>query len=40
MMRIATNFVSDGSDTSGSVSEIDTFGGKIEGREDNGIVII
>ena len=39
-MKIATNFVSDGSDASGSVSETDTFSGKIEGREDNVIVII
>ena len=39
MMRVATNFVSSGSNTSGSVSELNTFSGKIEGREDDGIVI-
>ena len=34
-MRMATNFVSDGNDTSRSVSEINTFDGKIEGKEDD-----
>ena len=36
---MATNFVSDGSDTSGSVSETDTFGGKIKSREGNGMLL-
>lgn len=40
MIRMAANFVSDSGDTSGSVSESDTFGGKIKVRENNGIVII
>ena len=38
-MVVATNFVSDVSDMSKSLSENDTFSGKIEGREDDGIII-
>ena len=40
MMRMVANCVSDSGDTSGFVYETDTFGGKIEGKEINEIVII
>ena len=40
MMRMVTNFVSDGNDARKFVTETDSYGENIEDREDDGIVII
>ena len=34
-----TNFISNGGDTDNSVSKTDTFGGEVEDREDDYVVI-
>ena len=39
MIRVATDFVSDSCDSSGSISEADTIGGEIEYEEENRVVI-
>ena len=39
MMRVAANFVSNSGESSGSISNTDTFGGEVECGEYNGIVI-